>query len=177
MNDIFALFELTEVDFINLQCDFTEEIEAIEHQYNNFHTIENLDLKNDFDGLAALISNLDLVITPTNSVIAFAAATGIETWMLYQYHFPMQLGTNYFPWFPTVKTFCCKDLIFADQRKAIISYIIDDKTSRQTIVLLVSLDVLRYKIDNLGRRVEWLLELESKEYEFQLCRAAHPSFH
>ena len=39
----------------------------------------NFDLKNDFENLAALIANLDCIISPTSAVMAYAASCGVPT--------------------------------------------------------------------------------------------------
>ena len=45
----------------------------------------NFDLKNDFENLAALINNLDCIISPTSAVMAFAASCGVPTISYYSY--------------------------------------------------------------------------------------------
>ena len=45
----------------------------------------NFDLKNDFENLAALINNLDCIISPTSAVMAFAASCGVPTIAYYTY--------------------------------------------------------------------------------------------
>ena len=41
----------------------------------------DLDLKDDFDGMAALIANLDLVITPATAIAELSGALGVPTWL------------------------------------------------------------------------------------------------
>jgi tetratricopeptide (TPR) repeat protein len=76
--------------------------------------IPDLDLKNDIDGLAALISACDLVITVSNTTAHLAGALGKPTWVI--------LPTGYFqlwfwfsnrtdsPWYPSVTLYRQKQL-------------------------------------------------------------------
>jgi len=45
----------------------------------------NFDLKNDFENLAALINNLDCIVSPTTAVMAFAASCGVPTISYFTY--------------------------------------------------------------------------------------------
>lgn len=46
------------------------------------HALDGLDPLTDLDGFAALVSQLDLVISVDNSTVHFAAALGVPTWVL-----------------------------------------------------------------------------------------------
>jgi len=63
--------------------------------------------RNDFDGLAALISELDLVITADTSIAHLAGAMGKPVWVLL-HHVPdwrWMLDRGDSPWYPTARLF------------------------------------------------------------------------
>ena len=65
---------------------------------NKILNYENLDIKNDIDNLAALIANLDVVISAQTWVGDFAAALGVE---VFKFHNPLsltRLGQRNIPW-------------------------------------------------------------------------------
>lgn len=66
-------------------------------------TWEDLDLKDDLESVAALMTQLDLVICPASSVGELAAALGVPTWRLCGADWT-QLGTRTRPWFPAMRT-------------------------------------------------------------------------
>ena len=61
----------------------------------------------DFIDTAALISNLDLVISVDTAVLHLAGALGIASWGLLRYspHWPWQLGRNDSPWYPSLRLY------------------------------------------------------------------------
>ncbi|MCB1764564.1 MAG: tetratricopeptide repeat protein [Candidatus Competibacteraceae bacterium] len=93
------------VTFVNLQYDeCAEELAQIQTQFGvEVVNFADLDLRNDQDGVAALMSALDLVISAPTAVAALAAALGRPVWY-YGRSWP-SLGTNYMPWFPTLRIF------------------------------------------------------------------------
>jgi len=70
--------------YINLQYgDTAEEILEVKNQVNfELHTVDEIDLYNDIDGLAALISACDTVISIDNLTVHLAGALGIDTRVL-----------------------------------------------------------------------------------------------
>ena len=48
----------------------------------HIHTFADLDTYADIDGLAALMSNLDLVISVDNTTVHLAGALGVPVWVL-----------------------------------------------------------------------------------------------
>lgn len=95
------------VEFIDLQYGDTHD----ERQQINATTgftvrhMEDIDNKNDIDGLAALIEACDLVITVSNSTAHLAAALGKPTMILLAHHTPLwywHLDSMTSPWYPTV---------------------------------------------------------------------------
>ncbi|HJP22864.1 MAG TPA: tetratricopeptide repeat protein [Alphaproteobacteria bacterium] len=82
-----------DADLADLDADLRSRVE----------TFPDLDLFNDLDGSAALIAGLDLVISPLSTSAWLAGALGIPTWVLSQPGDWRQLGTDGFPWLPSVR--------------------------------------------------------------------------
>ncbi|MCF8473607.1 MAG: tetratricopeptide repeat protein [Emcibacter sp.] len=72
------------VNFINIQygeCD--KEIKEIFDKHGIIlHNFEDINLKDDFEDVSALIKNLDLVLGPAAAPVAQAAATGTLSWWI-----------------------------------------------------------------------------------------------
>jgi tetratricopeptide (TPR) repeat protein len=66
---------------------------------------EDLDLKADIEGAAALSAALDLVVSAPTAAAAIAASTGVETWFLTAGRTWPQLGTDRFPWYAKTRVF------------------------------------------------------------------------
>lgn len=81
VEDLMPIFENTNAQFVNLQYDdCEEEVEYINKHYpGRLINISNLDQYNDLDGVASLISCLDLVIAPCTTVAELSGALGQET--------------------------------------------------------------------------------------------------
>ena len=79
--DFKNIFENKNCNFINLQYgDVSKEIISyINITGKKIITLENIDLYNDFDGLAALLKNIDLFITVSNSTAHLAGSLGVKT--------------------------------------------------------------------------------------------------
>jgi len=62
-------------------------------------------LRNDFDGLAALVASLDLVISVDTSLVHLAGALGKPVWVLVPFapDWRWQLGRSDSPWYPSVR--------------------------------------------------------------------------
>ena len=70
-------------DFINLQYKTSlEELGLLQGLGSNVIHFDELDAFSDIDGLAALMSELDLVISADNATVHLAGALGVETWVL-----------------------------------------------------------------------------------------------
>ncbi|WP_448205589.1 tetratricopeptide repeat protein [Azospirillum sp. sgz302134] len=105
--DAFApLFAVPGLVFVNLQYgDCAAEIAAAEARFGpRIHCWDDLNLKDDFEGAAALTVNLDLVITPAMSAGELAGALGVPVWR-FGFVDWTQLGTAVRPWFPTQRLF------------------------------------------------------------------------
>ncbi|MET0547299.1 MAG: tetratricopeptide repeat protein [Caulobacterales bacterium] len=68
-------------------------------------TFDDLDMKDDLDGVAALSAALDLIVGPPNATTNIAAGAGTEAWMLGETSSWTRLGTNKLPWYPRSKFF------------------------------------------------------------------------
>lgn len=83
-------------------CD--DEIASAEQTFGHIpHRWPGFDLKNHLDDVAALIANLDLVISPATAVTELAGAVGTPVWRLCHTDWTM-LGTAARPWFPSMRT-------------------------------------------------------------------------
>lgn len=94
------------VRFISLQyAALPQERRQIAEETHGWATLFNdVDLFNDIDETAALVSALDLVICSSGFILHLAGALGQQTWLLgppVSKYLP--LGTNRIPWYPTVK--------------------------------------------------------------------------
>jgi tetratricopeptide (TPR) repeat protein len=99
--DIFAVPGVT---WVNLQYDDCERelVEAEELFGVDILRWPWLDLTNDFEEVAALMSCLDFVVAPRNAVAMLAGALMIPTVMMGNAWDWSDLGTGHSPWFPTV---------------------------------------------------------------------------
>jgi tetratricopeptide (TPR) repeat protein len=99
------------IQFINLQyhCG-QDELLDIQREFGTaVHGWDDLDLTDDQDGVAALISTLDLVVTAPTAVPELAGAVGVPTWILARKTNDWTcLGQNYNPWHPTLRYFYCE---------------------------------------------------------------------
>lgn len=87
VQDLEQIFRLENVQFVNLQYDeCSSELEYIRDQYGcDIIDFDDLDQMNDFDGVAALMQNLDLIISPCTAVIELAGAVGTQS-LLFSNH-------------------------------------------------------------------------------------------
>ncbi|HYD64516.1 class I SAM-dependent methyltransferase [Azospirillum sp.] len=69
------------------------------------HSWHDLDLTNDLDGVAALMSALDLVVTAPTAVGDLAGAVGVPVWRAGWDDDWAMLGTGRRPWYPSMRLF------------------------------------------------------------------------
>jgi len=93
------------VTAVNLQYgDREAEIAAVEAELGiTVHRSPGLDLKDDFEGIAALVAGLDLVVTVGTAVGELAGALGIPVWRVGFANEWTTLGTGCRPWFPSMR--------------------------------------------------------------------------
>lgn len=86
--------------------DVEEEIRATEERHGvRLHRWGDLDLKDDFENVAALVANLDLVVTVGTSVGELAGALGVPVWRFGGSGDWSVLGTGCRPWYPSMRMF------------------------------------------------------------------------
>jgi hypothetical protein len=102
-----AIFALPSLVFVNLQWeDFATEIAAAEARFTRpIHRFNDLDLKNDIEEVAALLTALDGVVTGRNTINWLAGALGKETLLFAAHPNEMMLEANRDPWFSTTEVF------------------------------------------------------------------------
>ncbi|HEY2010133.1 MAG TPA: tetratricopeptide repeat protein [Rhizomicrobium sp.] len=95
------------ISFINLQYgDCATDIARAEESFGvKIHQMEDLDLKNDIDGTAALCAALDLALSAPTAAAHTAASVGAKTWFLSAGVGWPQLGTGEYPWYADTKVF------------------------------------------------------------------------
>ena len=92
-----------DIIFVNLDH---EAIDADTGAYNGICTPEGVDLKNDFENVAAILAVLDAVITPPNTMLDFCGAVGVKTISPYttcdfDYRFSLANGGDI--WFKSIR--------------------------------------------------------------------------
>ncbi|CAO3432542.1 tetratricopeptide repeat protein [Azospirillum doebereinerae] len=100
------LFAVPGVRWVVLQYgDCENEVAEAERRFGvRLRRWGDLDRKDDFDGVAALIANLDLVISPAMSVGELAGALGTPVWRFGTRDWT-QIGSGVRPWFPAMRLF------------------------------------------------------------------------
>ena len=85
--DLSPLLSIQNVEFVSLQYGSTaDEIELVEKSIGRkIHTIGDLDIFNDIDGLTSLISNCDCVVTTSNITAHLTGAIGKKGMVLMPY--------------------------------------------------------------------------------------------
>ena len=103
VDELMPLFDVDGAVFVNLQPGWSEEEldEARDGLGANLVGFDELDLKDDFDGVVALIRNLDVVIAPIGALKQTAVGAGAEVWMFEAFGNIMALGhPTLDPWNP-----------------------------------------------------------------------------
>jgi hypothetical protein len=98
------VFAVPGVTWVNLQYDECErELHDAETTFGvRIHRWEWLDLLNDFDEIAALVTALDFVVAPFNAVSMLSGALAIPTIAMGNRHGWSELGTGRLPWLPSL---------------------------------------------------------------------------
>lgn len=96
------------VVFVNMQYgDVAAELAQAKAELGvTIHEIPGLDVKDDLEGVAALGACLDITIGPATASLNLAAAAGGETWMLGYRNQWTTFGTDYMPFYPSVRMAC-----------------------------------------------------------------------
>ena len=103
------VFETENVAFVNLQYgDCSQEVESIKQEFGiELLQWPDIDLRNDLESVAALIANLDCVVSVGTAVAQLTGAVGTPLLLLTSKDWSF-LGQNYYPWFQNVDV-CCSD--------------------------------------------------------------------
>jgi tetratricopeptide (TPR) repeat protein len=103
--DWLPLFDVPGAVIVSLQYgDREDEIAGFEARHGvRLHRWADLDLKDDFEGVGALIANLDLVVSVGTAVSEFAAALGVPVWRLGLAGEWPNLGQTVRPWYPAIR--------------------------------------------------------------------------
>lgn len=105
------LLRLPGVRAVVLQYDeCAAEVAAAEQHFGiTLHRWGGLDLRNDLDGVAALVAGLDLVVTVATSVGEMAGAVGVPVWRLVPGGRDWtMLGTGCRPFFPSMRVWTAR---------------------------------------------------------------------
>ena len=105
LSSLLPLFDNCNVSLVNLQID--NRLNDIDEKIFNERFINVVNDIEDFADTAALIKNLDLVISVDTAVAHLTGALGIDCWVMLP-HVPdwrWQLDKNYSPWYPQMKLF------------------------------------------------------------------------
>ena len=95
------------ITFVNLQYGDTgpETVQAMRELGVELWRPPGIDLKDELDDLAALTLALDVVLGPANATSNIAAACGAPVWLISTPGAWPKLGTERYPWYPTVRVF------------------------------------------------------------------------
>ena len=116
LEDFENIFKINNSIVFNLQYgDIKEELKSYTKKHNyKIITLENLDLYNNFSGLANLLTNLDLFVTVSNSTAHLASALGVKTILIKP---PNHASFHYWnyedgktPWYKSVNIISKKNL-------------------------------------------------------------------
>jgi len=108
------ILSLPGVTFVNLQYgEVAAELKLAREKLGiAIHHFEDLNLKDDIDGAAALTAACDLAISAPTAASALAGALGVETWFIVAGRGWPQLGTDHYPWYRKTRVFASQK--FAD---------------------------------------------------------------
>jgi len=107
------LFDRPDAHFISLQAGLTGQEQGFFKECFGIElaVFDDLDLNDDLDGTAALISALDGVVTTQNYLQWLSPALAVPTWVISKGSRDMQwglLGEKHYPWFPALNV-CIED--------------------------------------------------------------------
>jgi hypothetical protein len=91
-------------DVVNVQYSHTpEEVDYLRGAVGRFVHPEQIDLKQDIEGVAAILAECDLLITASTAVIWLGAALGMPVWNFLTGWQWATFGTEHCPAFPNVR--------------------------------------------------------------------------
>jgi hypothetical protein len=107
LHELYSLLDMSDISFYNLQRGEDLAIASCNKDKKRLITFESFDKNGAFMDTAALMKNLDLVITVDTSVAHLAGALGVPVWLL----LPHAADFRWFsdrtdsPWYPTMRIF------------------------------------------------------------------------
>ena len=104
LEDWRSVLSIPGVVYVNLQYgECEEQIQQVESALD-IRTLRwpDLDLMNDFSAVAALIKNLNLVVSISSAVVPLAGAVGTPTICMTRQNWVLLGEANTYPWFPSV---------------------------------------------------------------------------
>ena len=111
LEHLIPILNIENLKFINLQYgDMKNEIDNFRKKENiEIITLNNVDLFNDFESISAILKNLDLFVTVSNSTAHLAGALGVKTFLIRPqshatFHYWDQKGKKT-PWYNSIKLF------------------------------------------------------------------------
>jgi hypothetical protein len=104
LKDLEPILQLP-LEFHSLQKEVRENDQKTLFEFNQAH--QHQDELNDFSDTAALIEEMDLIISVDTSVAHLAGALGKNVWIILPYHpdYRWMLDRNDSPWYPTCTLF------------------------------------------------------------------------
>lgn len=107
ISDLEPVLRMPNVDFVNLQYgDCAQEIQNVADHFGvTIHQMPDLDLRNDLDGVFALMSCLDHVITAKTAVSEMAPAVGAPTSVFMPADSWTLFGQDRYVFYPRVEAF------------------------------------------------------------------------
>ena len=104
INELGPIFSIENSILINLQAtDCEEELQRAEEHFGiEIYRPRSIDMFNELDSVAALISQLDFVVGPLTSILSMAGALGTRCFGLTLTKDWTGLGTDSFLWNPTM---------------------------------------------------------------------------
>ena len=104
INELNPIFSIKNSVLVNLQAtDCEEELKLAEEHFGiEIYRPKSIDMFNELDNVAALISQLDFVVGPFTSILSMAGAIGTRCFGLTLTKDWTALGTDDFPWNPAM---------------------------------------------------------------------------
>lgn len=104
LEDWAGILSMPDMVYVNLQYGECEaELQQMEDQLGiQIQRWDDIDLMNDFSAVAALIKNLDWVISVSSAVVPLAGAVGVPTLCMCHQSWALLGQDRTYPWFPTV---------------------------------------------------------------------------
>ena len=102
------MFKIPNCNVFNLQYgDVLDEINNFNNKKNKLMKIEDLDLYNDFEGVAEFLKSLDIFVTISNSTAHLAGSLGVKTILIKPNNYALfhywNQKNNKTPWYNCVE--------------------------------------------------------------------------